>query len=87
MSDSGQLAFEPGFVKAQAGDTIVFDPTQKGGHSTYSLLVPPGAEAWFGAADNRATLFGSSAAIFPGYPAPVVRVAEGGEIQVPSIKR
>lgn len=53
ISDSGQLAFEPGFVKAQAGDTIVFEPTQKGGHSTYSLLVPPGAKAWSGAADKE----------------------------------
>lgn len=37
---------------------------------------------WFGVADNRATLFGPSAAIFPGYPAPVVRVAEDGEREV-----
>lgn len=52
-SGSGPLAFEPGFVKAQVGDTIIFDPTQKGGHSSVSLLVPPGAQAWTGVADKE----------------------------------
>ena len=52
-SNSGPLAFEPGFVKVNAGDTIVFEPTQKGGHSAVSLLVPPGAKAWSGAADKE----------------------------------
>jgi len=52
-SNSGPLAFEPGFVKVKAGDTIVFEPTQKGGHSPVSLLVPPGAQAWSGAADKE----------------------------------
>ena len=50
---SGPLAFEPGFVKAKAGDTIVFEPTQKGGHSTVSLLIPPGAQTWSGAPDKE----------------------------------
>lgn len=52
-SNSGPLAFEPGFVKVKTGDTIVFEPTQKGGHSAVSLLVPPGAQAWSGAADKE----------------------------------
>lgn len=52
-SDSGPLAFEPGFVQAQAGDTIAFEPTKKGGHSAVSLLVPPGAQAWSGAPDKE----------------------------------
>jgi len=50
---SGPLAFEPGFVKAKVGDTLVFEPTSKGGHSTVSLLVPGGAHAWSGAADKE----------------------------------
>ena len=41
-SGSGPLAFEPGFVKANPGDVLVFEPAQKGGHSTVALLVPPG---------------------------------------------
>ena len=52
-SDSGALAFEPGFVKVNPGDTIVFEPTQRGGHSSVSLLVPPGAQAWSGAPDKE----------------------------------
>lgn len=51
---SGPLAFEPGFVRAQVGDTIVFEPAPGGGHSTASLLVPAGAHPWSGAPD-RAT--------------------------------
>ena len=52
-SASGPLAFEPGFVKANPGDTVVFEPTQKGGHNAVSLLVPPGAKAWSGATDKE----------------------------------
>ncbi|QCB47050.1 plastocyanin/azurin family copper-binding protein [Hydrogenophaga sp. PAMC20947] len=50
---SGPLAFEPGFVKAKVGDTIIFEPMTKGGHSSVSLLVPAGAHAWSGAADKE----------------------------------
>lgn len=35
--------------------------------------------AWFRVSDNRAAVFEPSDAIFPGYPAPVVRTAEDGE--------
>jgi pseudoazurin len=52
-SNSGPLAFEPGFVKVNAGDTIVFESVDKQGHSAVSLLVPPGAQAWSGAADKE----------------------------------
>lgn len=52
-SSAGPLAFEPGFVKAMPGDTLVFEPTQKGGHSTVSVLVPPGGQPWTGAPDKE----------------------------------
>ena len=29
-SASGPLAFEPNFLKARVGDTVIFEPTQKG---------------------------------------------------------
>ncbi|QID16930.1 pseudoazurin [Nitrogeniibacter mangrovi] len=51
-SASGPLAFQPGFVKAKVGDTVIFEPTPNGGHSSVSLLVPPGAHAWSGEADT-----------------------------------
>lgn len=44
-SKDGPLAFEPSFVKANVGDTLVFTPSSKG-HTTESLLVPEGAKAW-----------------------------------------
>ncbi|WP_313952543.1 plastocyanin/azurin family copper-binding protein [Accumulibacter sp.] len=44
-SKDGPLSFEPVFVKAQIGDTLVFSPSSKG-HTTESLLVPAGAKPW-----------------------------------------
>lgn len=44
-SPEGPLAFEPAFVKARVGDTLLFSPSSKG-HTTESLLIPDGAEAW-----------------------------------------
>lgn len=41
----GILVFEPGFVKADVNDTLVFVPTNPG-HNSSSLLVPPDAQAW-----------------------------------------
>lgn len=63
-SDSGPLAFEPGFVQAKVGDTIVFEPTQTGGHSAVSLLVPPGAKAWSGAPDKETQVTLSAEGIY-----------------------
>ena len=44
-SKDGPLTFEPIFVKANVGDTLVFTPSSKG-HTTESLLVPDGAKPW-----------------------------------------
>ena len=44
-SKNGPLTFDPLFVKASVGDTLVFSPSNKG-HSTESLLVPDGAKPW-----------------------------------------
>jgi len=63
-SDSGPLAFAPGFVQAKVGDTIVFEPTQTGGHSTVSLLVPAGAQAWSGAPDKETRVTLSAEGIY-----------------------
>lgn len=41
----GLLAFEPGFVKANVNDTIVFNSVIAG-HNSHSLLVPSGAQPW-----------------------------------------
>ncbi|MFZ5524352.1 MAG: plastocyanin/azurin family copper-binding protein [Pseudomonadota bacterium] len=41
----GMLVFEPGFVKADVDDTLVFTNISPG-HNSHSLLVPPGAQPW-----------------------------------------
>jgi pseudoazurin len=48
----GMLAFEPSFVKAKPGDTLVFIPVNPG-HNTSSLLIPAKAESWKSAYDNK----------------------------------
>ena len=48
----GMLTFEPGFVKANVNDTLVFIPTNKG-HNSSSLLVPAKAESWKGPYDKE----------------------------------
>lgn len=46
------LTFEPGFVKANVNDTLVFIPTNKG-HNSSSLLVPAKADSWKGPYDKE----------------------------------
>lgn len=48
----GILVFEPGFVKANVNDTIVFIPVVPG-HNSSSLLVPPDAQTWKGPYDKE----------------------------------
>ena len=45
------MVFEPSYVKAAIGDTIVFQSTEKGAHQSMSLLVPPGSKTWNGPID------------------------------------
>lgn len=42
----GPMAFEPSYVKAAVGDTVVFVPAEKGAHYSVSLLQPAGAKPW-----------------------------------------
>jgi len=41
-----QYVFDPMFIKANVGDTISFEPVDKNGHTSISVLVPPGATPW-----------------------------------------
>ena len=47
----GNMVFEPAYLKAAVGDTVVFKPADKGGHNSVSTLLPPGAKAWKGGTD------------------------------------
>jgi pseudoazurin len=49
----GAMVFEPAFVKAAVGDTIIFEPTEKAAHNSASLLLPAGAKPWKGAFDTE----------------------------------
>jgi pseudoazurin len=49
----GSMVFEPAFVKAAVGDTVVFTPTEKAAHNSASVLLPAGAKPWRGAADTE----------------------------------
>jgi pseudoazurin len=51
-SKEGSMAYEPNFIKAGVGDTIVFVPANKG-HDSSSLLVPTGANPWKGTFDKE----------------------------------
>jgi pseudoazurin len=47
------LVFDPMFAKVKVGDTVVFEPLQKAGHTSISALVPEGATPWKAAQDAQ----------------------------------
>lgn len=49
----GSMVFEPSYLKVAVGDTVVFEPTEAGGHNSESLLVPAGAKPWKGDPDTE----------------------------------
>ncbi|WGE91104.1 pseudoazurin [Actinobacillus genomosp. 1] len=58
MLDSGKdggMVFEPGFVKAEVGDTVTFIPTHKG-HWVQSRAIPEGAEKFLSKENEKFTL-------------------------------
>ena len=58
MLDSGKdggMVFEPGFVKAEVGDTVTFIPTHKG-HWVQSRAIPEGAEKFLSKENEKFSL-------------------------------
>lgn len=49
----GPMAFEPSYVKAAVGDTVIFVPAEKGAHYSVSMLQPAGAKPWRGMPDQE----------------------------------
>jgi pseudoazurin len=47
------LVFDPDFIKANVGDTVIFLPMEKAGHTSISLLVPEGATPWKAKPDTQ----------------------------------
>lgn len=58
MLDNGKdggMVFEPGFLKAEVGDTVTFKPTNKG-HWVQSRAVPEGVDKFLSKEDEEFTL-------------------------------
>lgn len=58
MLDNGKdggMVFEPGFLKAEVGDTVTFKPTHKG-HWVQSRAVPEGIDKFLSKEDEEFTL-------------------------------
>ena len=54
-SANGNMIFEPGYLKANVGDTVTFvvkDP----GHNVISRHIPPGANGWKGTVSQGLTV-------------------------------
>lgn len=53
--DDGAMVFEPGFLKAEPGDTVKFVLTNQA-HNSVSVEVPEGAEGWQGGMNEEITV-------------------------------
>ena len=53
MGGEGPMVFEPAYLKVDVGDTVVFQPTQRGGHNSQSAYVPDGAATWVSPPDSE----------------------------------
>ncbi|ABR74275.1 pseudoazurin [Actinobacillus succinogenes] len=51
----GGMVFEPGYLKAEVGDTVTFVPTHKG-HWVQSRAIPEGAEKFLSKEDEEFTI-------------------------------
>jgi len=77
----GVMVFEPGFVKAEPGDTVKFvlvDPA----HNSVSVEVPDGAEGWQGAINQEITVTLDEEGVYVYKCTPHVALNMAGVIQV-----
>lgn len=77
----GAMVFEPGFVKAEPGDTIKFvlvDPA----HNSVSVEVPEGAEGWQGAMNQEITVTLNEEGVYVYKCTPHAALNMAGVIQV-----
>lgn len=77
----GAMVFEPGFVKAQPGDTVKFvlvDPA----HNSVSVEVPEAAEGWQGAMNEGMTVTLNEEGVYVYKCTPHAALNMAGVIQV-----
>jgi pseudoazurin len=49
FSESGPMVFEPGFLRIQPGDTVIFKPVDLAHNTeTISTMIPDGGQEWLG---------------------------------------
>ena len=77
----GMMVFEPGFVKIQPGDTIVFVPTDKT-HNSASYVLPEGAKPWKGKTDETFKVTLDKEGVYIHKCDPHIPMAMAGVIQV-----
>ena len=49
FSESGPMVFEPGFLRVEPGDTVIFKPVDLAHNTeTVSTMIPVGGQEWLG---------------------------------------
>ncbi|MTI99638.1 MAG: pseudoazurin [Marinobacter adhaerens] len=80
-SADGAMVFEPGFVKAEPGDTVKFDLVDPA-HNSVSVEVPEGAEGWQGAMNEGITVTLNEEGVYVYKCTPHAALNMAGVIQV-----
>ncbi|HHW7507791.1 TPA: pseudoazurin [Mannheimia haemolytica] len=77
----GSMVFEPGYVKAEVGDTVTFIPSHKG-HWVESRAIPEGAEKFLSKEDEEFTITLTHEGVYVYYCPPHRTMNMTGIIQV-----
>lgn len=77
----GGMVFEPGYVKAEVGDTITFLP-ENSSHYVQSYVVPEGVKPWKSKLDQEFTVTVNQEGVYLYYCPPHLMMAMIGVIQV-----
>lgn len=77
----GSMVFEPGYLKAEVGDTVTFIPSHKG-HWVESRAIPEGAEKFLSKEDEEFTITLTHEGVYVYYCPPHRTMNMTGIIQV-----
>lgn len=77
----GSMVFEPGYLKAEVGDTVTFIPSHKG-HWVESRSIPEGAEKFLSKEDEEFTITLTHEGVYVYYCPPHRTMNMTGIIQV-----
>lgn len=79
--DDGMMAFNPGYLKVEKGDTVKFLSTDMG-HNSVSSYLPEGAEPWSGAINEEIVVSMEQEGVYIYSCTPHIALAMVGVIQV-----